>query len=124
MNRLKLELYSKAFDKVWHDELIFKLKQNGVTGSVLTLLTNYLKNDLEVNIQSKIKFFAEDTILFSVVRDTSISASELNDDLQFINPEPNKQAAKFCFPKRTKVQFILQSSSMESRLPELMSIKI
>ena len=23
---------SKAFDKVWHNDLIFKLKQNGVTG--------------------------------------------------------------------------------------------
>ena len=26
---------SKAFDKVWHDGLIFKLKQNGVSGSLL-----------------------------------------------------------------------------------------
>ena len=33
---------SKAFDKVWHDGLIFKLKQNGVSGPVLNLLTNYL----------------------------------------------------------------------------------
>ena len=28
---------SKAFDKVWHDGLIFKLKQNGICGSLLTL---------------------------------------------------------------------------------------
>ena len=35
---------SKAFDKVWHDGLIFKLKQIGVSGSLLTLFQNYLNN--------------------------------------------------------------------------------
>ena len=35
---------SKAFDKVWHDGLIFKLKQNGVSGCLLKLLENYLQN--------------------------------------------------------------------------------
>ena len=35
---------SKAFDKVWHEGLIFKLKQNGVTGNFLKLLQNYLSN--------------------------------------------------------------------------------
>ena len=35
---------SKAFDKVWHDGLIFKLKQNGITGSLLKLFESYLQN--------------------------------------------------------------------------------
>ena len=35
---------SKAFGKVWHEGLIFKLKQNGIEGSILALLTNYLQN--------------------------------------------------------------------------------
>ena len=35
---------SKAFDKVRHERLIFKLKQNGVTGNLLKLLENYLSN--------------------------------------------------------------------------------
>ena len=35
---------SKAFDKVWHDVLIFKLKQNGFSGSLLQLFENYLLN--------------------------------------------------------------------------------
>ena len=35
---------SKAFDKVWHDGLIFTLKQNGISGRLLSLLENYLHN--------------------------------------------------------------------------------
>ena len=34
---------SKAFDKVWHEGLIFKLEQNGVTSNLLKLFENYLK---------------------------------------------------------------------------------
>ena len=35
---------SKAFDKVWHDVLIFKLKQNGISDNLLNLLLNFLRN--------------------------------------------------------------------------------
>ena len=35
---------SKAFDKVWHDGIIFKLKASGVEGELLLLLKNYLGN--------------------------------------------------------------------------------
>ena len=113
---------SKAFDKVWHEGLIFKLKQNGVTGNLLKLLKNYLSNreqrvvlngmssnwgaindgvpqgsvlgpllflvyinDLENGIKSSIKFFADDTSLFSIVRDPKMSADDLNHDLKLIN---------------------------------------
>ena len=34
---------SKAFDKFSHKSLIFKLKQNGVTGDLLNILTDFLK---------------------------------------------------------------------------------
>ena len=34
---------SKAFDKVWHKGLIFKLKQNGILGNLLSTLTDFLK---------------------------------------------------------------------------------
>ena len=34
---------SKAFDKLWHDGIIFKLKQNGISGNLLNLLSNFLK---------------------------------------------------------------------------------
>ena len=34
----------KAFDKVWHEGLLFKLKQNEIEGNLLVLLKNYLSN--------------------------------------------------------------------------------
>ena len=35
---------SKAFDKAWREDLLFKLKQNGIEGNLLVLLKNYLSN--------------------------------------------------------------------------------
>ena len=35
---------SKVFDKVWYVGLIFKLKQNGVSGNLLNLLCDFLRN--------------------------------------------------------------------------------
>ena len=37
-------MISKAFDKVWHGSLTFKLKAYGIEGEVLSLLENYLQN--------------------------------------------------------------------------------
>ena len=136
---------SKAFDKVWHEGLIFKLQQNGVEGKLLTLFENYLKNrkqrvvlngsdskwgdilagvpqgsvlgpllfliyinDLEDGIKSQVKFFADDTSLFSIIRDPIVSANELNHDLDLIsqwahqwkmsfNPDPTKAAEEVLF---------------------------
>ena len=113
---------SKAFDKVWHDGLIFKLKRNGVCGNLLKFFKSYLRsrkqrvvinsscsdflpieagvphgsvlgpllflvyiNYLEENLKSNVRFFADDTMLFSVVHDPSITADELNHDLDLIN---------------------------------------
>ena len=96
---------------MWHDGLIFKLEQNGVSGNLLKLLQNYLSNrkqrvvlngsssdyssidsgvprgsvlgpllflvyinDLERNIKSNVNLFADDTMLFSIVKSPEISA--------------------------------------------------
>ena len=34
---------SKAFDKVWHDGIIYKLTQNVISGNLLNLLGDFLK---------------------------------------------------------------------------------
>ena len=36
--------FSKAFDKVWHKGIIFKLKQNGISGKLLSVLSDFLKD--------------------------------------------------------------------------------
>ena len=78
-------------------------------GSVLDpLLFLIYINDLERNIKSNIKFFADDTMLFSIVKDPLISAVDLNHDLSIIsqwahqwkmefNPDPTKQATEVLF---------------------------
>ena len=35
---------SKAFNKVWEEGIIFKLKQNGITGKLLSVLFDFLKD--------------------------------------------------------------------------------
>ena len=139
---------SKAFDKVWHEELVFKLKTYGVEGKLIMLLENYLNNrnqrvvlnalssswkkilagvpqgsvlgpviffiyvnDLPHGISSICKMFADDTSLFSKVKDSSLSLFDLNYDLETINqwayqwkmpfnPDPNKQATEVLFSRR------------------------
>ena len=43
---------SKGFDKVWNDGLIFKLEQNGISGNLVKLLQNYLKNKKQRVVQN------------------------------------------------------------------------
>ena len=38
---------SKAFDKVWHEGLLYKLKSMGISGELIKLLENYLSNRLQ-----------------------------------------------------------------------------
>ena len=35
---------SKAFDKVWHHGLLYKLKQNSILGNLLETLTDFFKD--------------------------------------------------------------------------------
>ena len=141
---------SKAFDKVWHEGLLFKLKQNGISDNLLNLFKSYLEhrrqkvvlngfasepaqiesgvpqgsvlgpllfliyiNDLQRNIKSNIKFFADDTMLFTIVMDPKESATDLNHDLAIINqwayqwkmvfnPDRNKQATELLFSCKKK----------------------
>ena len=41
---------SKAFDKVWHEGLMLKLKSNGIDGDLLKFLINYLKDQKQSRI--------------------------------------------------------------------------
>ena len=37
---------SKAFDKIWHGGIVFKLTQNGISESLLKLFRNFLSESL------------------------------------------------------------------------------
>ena len=96
---------SKAFEKVWHQGLHYKLRQNGISAELLNILTDFIDNrtgrvilndqyssrakveagvpqgsilgpllfliyinDLSDNLASNPKLFADDTLLFSVIK--------------------------------------------------------
>ena len=91
-------------DSKW-GEISAGVPQGSVLGPLLFLV--YI-NDLEDGIKSSIKFFADDTSLFSVIRDPLVSANELNHDLDLIsqwahqwkmsfNPDPTKVAEEVLF---------------------------
>ena len=103
-------------------KLIQKLKRKGISGNLLSLLTDFLRNrkqrvvlngqssswasmnagvpqgsilglllflicinDLSDIVQSNPKLFADDTSLFSTVKDSERTANNLNNDLKEIN---------------------------------------
>ena len=57
------------------------IPQGSVLGPLLFLV--YI-NDLERNIKSNIKLFADDTMLFSIVKNPEMSANDLNHYLYVI----------------------------------------
>ena len=126
---------SKAFDRVWHDGLLYKLKSNTIDSNLFkSFLSNRCQrlvlnsqssvwklvtagvpqgsildplffltdiNDLPLGLTTNAKLFADDTSLFSVVNNASVSDSRLNNDLakmqdwvfnwkSLFNPDPTK----------------------------------
>ena len=72
-------------------------------------------NDLPNELKSNAKLFADDTSLFTIVKDRQESADVLNDDLSLIskwafnwkmliNPDTNKPAQKVLFSRKKEIQ--------------------
>ena len=139
---------SKAFDKVWHDGLMYKLKRLGICGKYYGLIHLFLNdrhqrvvlngqcsnwskikagvpqssilgpllflvyiNDLPEDLTANAKLFADDTSLFSVVHDSTLSSISLNNDLlkffqwayqwkMIFNPYVSKQVQEVAFPRK------------------------
>ena len=140
---------SKAFDKVWHEGIVHKLKCNAISGNLLNFFENYLKNrfqrvvlngtesnwkklhsgvpqgsvlgpllflvyinDLTDNISSHMRLFADDSSIFTSVKDIDLTQEKLVKDLEAVstwayqwkmvfNPDLSKQAIEVVFSVKT-----------------------
>ena len=86
--------------------------QGSILGPLLFLI--YI-NDLTNELKSNAKLFADETSLFTIVRDKNKSANMLNNDLRriskwtynwkmFFNPDPSKPAQEVVFSRKKKLQ--------------------
>ena len=172
---------SRAFDRVWHAGLLYKLESIGVTGKLLKLTESFLNeryqrvvlngvtsewlcirawvpqvsilgllfflvyiNDLTTELKCDVKLFADDTCLFSVVKDPLTSAVSLNNDLfkiqqwayqwkMIFNPDPSKQAQEIVFTRKCSLVHhpplsfngsIVQKSSLQKHLGVFLDEKL
>ena len=159
---------SNAFDKVWHEGLLYKLKSLGISGELYNLLGNYLSdrfqrvilngqfsswkpilagvpqgsilgpllfliyiNHLPNELKSNVKLIADDTSLFTLVKDKNESTSIPNNDILLISkwaynwkmvfiPDPSKPAHEVIFSKKkiTQIHLIISLNIIQvARVP-------
>ena len=102
----------------------YSVIESGVPlGSVLgpLIFLSYI-NDLERNIKSHVKSLADDTMLFSIVKDPIVPANDLDLDITYqwahqwkmeFNPDLTKQANEIIFSCKIWNQIIHYYSSMD-----------
>ena len=144
---------SKAFDRVWHNGLLLKLRSVSISSTLLHWFADYLDNrkqrvvlpgatsrwnstnaivpqgflgpllflvyinNIDGNINSKIRLFADDTSLFIIVDNPIDAARKLNSDLEMIHQWATKWLVTF---NPSKTESLLQSRKQNRpRHPEI-----
>ena len=124
---------SKAFDKVWHEGLLFKLESHGIGGELLNLFKDYLQ-ERQQRVVLNGHSSSDDTSLFSFVHDKYLLRDGLNSDFRKIsdwtlqwkmkfNPDPNKQAQEVHFLNRTNIDKSLSKTFNNSEVETISSQK-
>ena len=83
--------------------------QGSILGPLFLLIYS---NDFSQNLRCSVKLFADDTSLFTIVKDTTAAATDMNHDLDLIrlwaqnwrmsfNPDPRKQAVELIFSRKS-----------------------
>ena len=67
----------KAFDKIWHDGVIFKLERNGMSGELLNILIDFLSN-----LNQRVLFNGEVSAWISV--NAGVSQGSISEPLLFL----------------------------------------
>ena len=141
---------SKAFDRVWHKGLLYKLECSGISGKLLTLLRSFLINrqqrvvlngknsrwltvtsgvpqgsvlgplfflvyinDLVDGVHNDIKLFADDTSIFSIVKDKDEATETLNQDLERVRLWAWQWKMQFNCDKTEEVIFSVKRTKTE-----------
>ena len=132
----------KAFDKVCHQGVHYKLRQNGISSQLLNTLTDFLDNktrrvmlngqyfswaEVEAEVpQGSIlgpllfliyidDLFADDASLFSVVRNIDASNIDLNSDLKKIGEWPFQWKMNFNPDSTKQAQELIFSRKVQTR---------
>ena len=147
---------SKAFDKVWHKGLLFKLKQCGIQGNILGVISSYLSdrwqcvlingqfsdwlkilagvpqgsvlgsllflmfiNDITTVVTNcNVRLFANDTCLFTTVKDHRESAELINQDLKSIKESAKQWLVTFS-PSKTGSMVVSLKPHAQNSHPRL-----
>ena len=152
---------SKAFDRVWHSGLLYKLECNGICGNLLGIIQDFLHerkqrvvlngqssnwsavsagvpqgsglgplfflvyiNDLPKNLSCGVKLFADDTSLFSIVKNELSTGLDLNKDLEKVRMWAWQWKIQFNADKTEEVIFSWKKSRPRHPVLKLENDKI
>ena len=92
--------FSKAFDTVPHQRLLHKLNSYGIRNHTLNWINAFLLyiNDIENNLTSKIRLFADDSALYRKI-DTLADSHSLQQDILRLQDWADKWQMKFNIKK-------------------------